>query len=170
MAEEQAVPEEGKKSGKLMMILIIIIVLLVALLGAGAAWYFLSEPAADAGPEQTQQAKKKEAIYVSIRTLGGKPSIITNFTERSGRQRFLQVFVEARTRDNEDADALKKHMPAVVQALSAMYSNQPFATLQTHEGRMALQVDSVRLIQEILQKETGRPGIEEVFFTNFVMQ
>ncbi len=170
MAEEQAVAEEGKNPGKRMMVLVMIIVLLTAILGGGAAWYFLSESAADAGPEPAQQAKKKVAIYVSIRTLSGKPSIITNFSERSGRQRFLQVFVEARTRDTRDADALKKHMPAVVQALSAMYSNQPFATLQTHEGRVALQVDSVRLIQEILQKETGRLGVEEVFFTNFVMQ
>ncbi len=170
MAEEAAAAE-GKKSGKLVMILIILVVLLIGALGAGAAWYFLlrEEPAAqemvDAAPQ------KKEAIYVKLRTMGGKPYFIANFTgEKFGTQRFLQVFAEARTREPEVKEALQKHMPLIVHTLTTLFSAQTLADMQTAEGKERLRSEATAKVKEIMQREIGQPGIEEVYFTNFVMQ
>ncbi|MCW8886930.1 MAG: flagellar basal body-associated FliL family protein [Motiliproteus sp.] len=170
MAEEAA-ESEGKKSSKLVMILIILIAVLLLAVGGGAAWYFFlrEDPAAT----QTVEAepKKKEAIYVKVRTMGGKPYFIANFSsDKFGAQRFLQIFVEARTRDQGVADALKKHMPLVVHSLTTLFSTQTLADMQTAEGKERLRQEATDKIKEIMQNEIGEPGIEEVYFTNFVMQ
>ncbi|RDE22418.1 flagellar protein [Motiliproteus coralliicola] len=171
MADEKA-PEEGAeeapKGGK-KKLLIIIIAAVVLLAGGGAAAFFLL--GGDEAPAEAQvEEVRKEAIYVKLRTLGGKPSFINTFQEKTGRQRFLQIFAEAMTRDQEVADALNKHMPLVVHQLSTLFASQEFKVLQTTEGKQQLRKESTRALQELMQKEIGRPGVEEVFFTNFVMQ
>lgn len=172
MAEEID-PEEGSaKSRKFSPKLLIIIVSLVVLLaGAGAAVWFLfagnAEPGNDSGEASIVH---QEPIYIKLRTLGGKPSFIANLPEKSGRQRFLQIYAEAMTREQSVADALTKHMPLVIHELSTLYSSQEFSELQTPEGKEQLRQLSGQKVREVLQREIKRPGVEEVFFTNFVMQ
>jgi flagellar FliL protein len=50
-----------------------------------------------------------------------------------------------------------------------LLSGESFEKLQTDEGRVLLQQKLLTAIQEILQKETGKAGIEQVLFTGFVM-
>lgn len=170
---EQISPEEGPvKSKKLSAKLLIVIVVVVVLLaGAGAAaWFFLGGNVASETDPSKAEVVRQEAIYVKLRTLGGKPSFIANLTEKSGRQRFLQIYAEAMTREQSVADALAKHMPLVIHELSTLYSSQDFSELQTPEGKERLRKVSGQKVQEVLQREINRPGVEEVFFTNFVMQ
>jgi len=172
MAEEIN-PEEGsEKSSKLSAkLLIIIAALVVLLIGAGGAlWFLLDSNAQPEGDPAKVAEVRKEAIYVKLRTLGGKPSFIANLKEKNGRQRFLQIYAEAMTREPTVADALTKHMPLVIHELSTLYSSQDFTELQTPEGKERLRKASGQKVQEIMQREIKRPGIEEVFFTNFVMQ
>ena len=171
MAEEEVQQEAGAGSGSKKKLLLLIGIVVVLLAGGGAAAFFLlSGDSADEGDKAKQQQVRKEAIYVKLRTLGGKPSFIVNFTEKTGRQRFLQIYAEAMTREQEVADQLAKHMPLVVHDLSTLFSAQTFKELQTAAGKERLRKDSTRKVQEVLQREMGRPGVEEVFFTNFVMQ
>ncbi|WP_207062434.1 flagellar basal body-associated FliL family protein [Motiliproteus sp. SC1-56] len=171
MAEDTAQAGAGKKSNKLIIILVVLTVVLVGALAAGAAWYLLAgDSDSDAAMEAAPASSKSEAIYVKLRTLGGKPSFVANFYERSGRQRFMQIYAEARTRDPLVAEALKKHMPLVVHTLSTLFSNQSFSDMQSDAGKRRLRQQATLKVQEILQNEIGTPGIDEVFFTNFVMQ
>lgn len=170
MAEQAVAEASTKGSKKMVLILGGVVVLLLVVLGAGAAWYFLAGGSESPAEEQAAVVKKPEAIYVQLRTLGGKPSFIANFYDQGRRQRFMQVFAVARTREESSAEALKKHMPLVVYALTTLFSNQSFTDMQTAEGKERLRLEATAKVQEILQKETGKPGIDEVFFTNFVMQ
>ena len=61
-------------------------------------------------------------------------------------------------------------MPAIRNALVMLLSGQSFETLQTPEGKEALREQALVKIQEVLQQEIGKPGIEQVLFVNFVMQ
>ena len=172
MAEEAAT-EEGAEAPKKKLspkLLIIIGAVVVLLAGGGAAAFFLLGGEDAPADNAEVQEVRKEAIYVKLRTLGGKPSFIATFTEKTGRQRFLQIYAEALTRDQEVADALTKHMPLVVHELATLFSAQEFKVLQTADGKEQLRKESTRKLQELLQREIGRPGVEEVFFTNFVMQ
>jgi flagellar basal body-associated protein FliL len=49
-------------------------------------------------------------------------------------------------------------------------SSQSFDELQTIEGKQALKLAAVETVNNILTQETGLGGIEDVLFTNFVMQ
>ncbi|MEH6649255.1 MAG: flagellar basal body-associated FliL family protein [Motiliproteus sp.] len=167
MAEEA--PEVEKKSSKKLLIIIVAAVLLLAAAG-GAGWFFFSGGNSADTSVSADQVVRKAAIYVKLRTPGGKPSFIANFSEKTGRQRYLQIYAEALTRDQEVADGLTKHMPLVVYNLSDLFASQSFSDLQTAEGKERLRKESTRKLQELLQQEIGKPGVEEVFFTNFVMQ
>ncbi len=168
MAEETA-PEPTPKSSKKLLIVIVAAVVLLAALG-GAGWFFLSGDSSVKDEASGAQLVRKTAIYVKLRTLGGKPSFIANFSEKTGRQRFLQIYAEALTRDQDVADALTKHMPLAIYKLSDLFSSQSFSELQTAEGKERLRKEATLKLQELLRQEIGRPGVEQVFFTNFVMQ
>ncbi len=172
MAEEAETEAPKKGSNKLVMILLIVVVVLVLVLGGLAAWFFLmkEDPEASGTDKPVAEAVKKDAIYVKIRTEGGKPYFIANFTGDKGSQRFLQVYVEARTREESVKTELEKHMPLIVSELQMLFSSQSLQTMQTSEGRARLQVQATDTIKRVLTEESGDPGIESVFFTNFVMQ
>ena len=44
------------------------------------------------------------------------------------------------------------------------------AELSSREGKEELQAEALASIQGILERETGIPGVEAVYFTSFVMQ
>lgn len=107
---------------------------------------------------------KMPAIYYPI-----KPPIVVNFSVR-GRQRFLQVELTVMTRDGSVVSAIELHQPMLRNALVLLYSGQDFAELQTAEGKELLRQATLQELQRLLEKEIGRPGIEQALFTNFVMQ
>ena len=45
-----------------------------------------------------------------------------------------------------------------------------FDALKTNEGKEALQLAALEVCQEVMQKEIGKPGIEQILFTDFVLQ
>ncbi len=170
MAEEIAAEEavEGGKSKKKLIIFVVIGALLVAALSAGAAYFFLGS-SADA-PVVEAAPVRKEAIYSKVRTLGGKPSFVATLKSADGKRHFLRAFVEAKSREQDVVDALTLHMPLVVSRLNVLFSSQSFEELQSIQGKEKLRQDSTQLVQELLQEKIGKPGIEKILFTDFVMQ
>ena len=74
------------------------------------------------------------------------------------------------TRDEKVIAAVELHMPMSRNNLIILFSGQVYNELQTDEGRQLLKQDSLKELQKIMQQEIGKPGIEKVLFTNFVMQ
>lgn len=174
-------PEAAAKKKKL--ILLGGVAALLLLLAGGGTWFalhLLNKPAAEPATEQaaaTVDEKKSEkheekgakaaakvAFYESL-----DPAFLANYSV-GGRQHYLQVGLSALTREQEVGDALRKHMPLVRNRIVMLLSGESFEQLQTDEGRAQLQQKLLAAIQEILQKETGKPGVEQVFFTSFVVQ
>ena len=108
--------------------------------------------------------KPTPAIYYDF-----KPPFIVNYQVK-GRQRFVQVSISVLTRKPEVVDALKKHMPLLRNNLVMALSAQDFEALRTPEGKEALRQTMLDQIQKVLTQETGEAGVEQVLFTNFVMQ
>ncbi len=170
MAEEKAeAAPEGGKSKKKLIIFIVIGAILVAALGAGAAFFLLGS-SADEQADVPVEPVRKEAIYTKIRTLEGKPSFVATLKSDDGKRHYLQAFIETKARDQDVDDALNLHMPLIVARLNNLFALQSFTDLQTIEGKEKLRQDATELVQGILQEKIGKPGIEKVLFTNFVMQ
>lgn len=155
--------------GKLKLIIIIALAFLLAVgLSVGGTWFFLSKTAKPAGAEahseEAAASGKKQAIYEIL-----APSFVVNFNQ-NGRQRYLQVAVALMGRDQGQMDALREQMPLVRNQLVMLFSSQNFDSLVTPVGKEMLRQQATSSIQELAKKATGQLTVEQVLFTNFVLQ
>jgi flagellar FliL protein len=114
--------------------------------------------------EEDGGSEMAEAIYLPI-----DPAFVVNFASQ-GKARFLQVTVEVMTRDPAVPDKVKLHMPVIRNNLMLLFSDQSYDSISTLEGKEALREQALEVVQQILEEETGDPGVEAVYFTSFVMQ
>jgi flagellar FliL protein len=175
MADDQApAAEEGseKKSSKLKWIIIGIVALLIVGGGGAAATFFLlsDDSATEAEEAAPAEPVRAEAIYTKVRTMEGKPMFVVTLQSQDKRPHYMQLYVEAKSRDQAVADALKLHMPLVVSRLNNLFSTQDFRVLQSLEGKQNLRDNATDLVREIMQEKIGKPGVETILFTNLVMQ
>ncbi len=97
------------------------------------------------------------------------PPFVVNFDDQ-GVLRYVQISVSIMARDQKALDKVKENDPQIRYRLILLFSGQTFAELGTPAGKEKLQQKTLEEIQKILIAETGTPGIEAVYFTNFVMQ
>ena len=166
MAKSDDVAKAPAGKGKLKLILLIVLGLFLAIgVSVGATWYFMhsaaSKPAATA---EINPNVKQPAIFEPM-----LPAFVANFNQ-NGRQRYLQVSFTLLARNQADLDALKVHMPVIRNNLVMLFSGQAFDSLATPVGQEMLRQKVTASVQEVAQKEVGKPVIEQVLFTNFVLQ
>ncbi|NBA95775.1 flagellar basal body-associated protein FliL [Pseudomonas sp. R5(2019)] len=164
MAKSDAVKDPASK-GKLKLIILIVVALLLAIgLSVGATWFFLQK--SESKPQEAAEViqAKPVALYESL-----TPAFIVNFNH-GGRQRYMQVSITLMARNQPDLDALKVHMPVIRNNLVMLFSSQPFDTLATPVGQEILRQKATASVQEVAQKEVGKPVIDQLLFTNFVLQ
>ncbi len=170
---DAAATAEDKPVGKskVKLIVLIVVALLLAIgFSIGGTLFFLgkgdsvaSEKAGEAGDEVVA-ATKPIAIYEPL-----LPAFVVNFN-KDGRQRYMQVTLALMGRNKAELDALKVHMPVLRNQLVMLFSSQDFALLATPAGKEMLRQQATTKIQELAQKETGKMAVEQVLFTNFVLQ
>jgi flagellar FliL protein len=161
---------EAKPPGKMKLIILIAVVVLLAIgLSVGATWFLLSK--GDSTTEQQAEASaepavplKQPAIYEEL-----SPAFVVNFTQQ-GRARYMQVSVALMARDQLALDALKVHMPVLRNRLVMLFSSQDFEALMTPVGKEMLRQQATASVQELAEKETGKLTVEQVLFTNIVLQ
>lgn len=105
-----------------------------------------------------------EATYKTI-----DPAFVVNI-EDGQRFRFLQVEVDVMTRDSTAFVRLDKVMPRVKSEMNMLFGSLQRESVQTVEGQKALQAKTLKLLNDVLTEETGKPGIAAVYFTKFVVQ
>jgi flagellar protein FliL len=148
----------------------VIVTLLLLGGGAGGAWYALrpaaapANAAASAAPEAPAQSRAA-AIYYKF-----DPPFVVNFGGE-GSTRYLQVTVEAMSRDTAILEVLKNNEPAVRNDLLMLFSSQDNAVLLSADGKEKLRAATLASIRKVLDSE-GANGkqIEAVYFTSFVIQ
>ena len=125
---------------------------------------------ADAAKEPGSPAAKAEPvpkappIYQAF-----DPPLVVSFQEQ-GTMRFLQVTVEVMARDEEGINGVKTHMPVLRNNLLNIFSGKGFAELTSREGKEALRKECLAEVQRILKANTGKSGVEDLYFTSFVVQ
>lgn len=179
--EEPAKLAEGEEKpaskSKLKLIIIIVVGLLLAIgLSVGGTLFFLGkddkpkadkegeEVVAEEGAEDKAAKAKQLALYEPM-----IPAFITNYN-LNGKQRYMQVTVALMARDEKQLEALKVHMPMLRNQLVMLFSSQDFASLMTPVGKEMLRQQATAKVQELAKKETGNLVVEQVLFTNFVLQ
>ncbi|MGH8214907.1 MAG: flagellar basal body-associated FliL family protein [Rhodanobacteraceae bacterium] len=156
---EAAPAAPAKKSKKKSLLLIAAAVVIVALAGGG---YFAFAHHGKSGPPKPVLSKTAEYYPLD-------PSIVVNFTDDRAI-RFLQVGISLMSHDPKAIEAAKAAEPQIRNALLLLFSSQSFETLASPKGKLELQKQSLQKVQDIVKQSLGRPGIEAVYFTSFVMQ
>ncbi|MCK9531584.1 MAG: flagellar basal body-associated FliL family protein [Gammaproteobacteria bacterium] len=105
----------------------------------------------------------KPALYLPLRPL------VVNFSEK-GPARFLQVELQVMARDQAVLSAVETHMPAIRNDILFLLGSQTYDTVSTREGKEALRLQILQAIQRILEQNQFVTGVENVYFTSFVMQ
>ncbi|WP_263139293.1 flagellar basal body-associated protein FliL [Pseudomonas sp. RIT-PI-AD] len=172
--KSEETPGEEKPAGKSKLKLIIMIVvalLLVVSLSVGGTWFFVSKSnkAAEANKDEAKSAEgapagKQVALYEPM-----APAFVVNFNQ-NGRQRYMQVSLSLMGRDKGEMDALKVHMPQLRNEMVMLFSSQDFDNLASPVGKEMLRQQATAKVQELAKKETGKLTVEQVLFTNFVLQ
>lgn len=180
---EEAVTE--KKSGGMKMI-IIGVVGVIALVGSilGALYFAgvlggdeagvtATDAAAGADSKDGAAAKsgsataavpKGPAIYLPM-----EPAFVVNFGPKAD-VRFMQISIQIASRDAAVIELVKTHTPAIRNGLVMLYSSQDPIRLNTRPGKEDLLKQSLDEINRVLKEQTGSAGVENVYFTSFVMQ
>nr|WP_314875854.1 flagellar basal body-associated protein FliL [uncultured Pseudomonas sp.] len=165
MAKSDAVKDPAAK-GKLKLILLLVGGLLLAVgLSVGATWFIMHKSDAAPAVDPALANVKPAAIYEPL-----APAFVVNFNQ-NGRQRYMQVSITLQGRNQADIDALKVHMPVIRNNLVMMFSGQGFDALASSSvGQEMLRQKATAVVQEVAQKEVGKPVIDQLLFTNFVLQ
>ncbi len=166
MAEEQLQGADAPKGKS--KLLIIIIAVVVLLLGGGGAAFFLmgsDEPAQAAQAEQTQaQTAAASIAYVNI----AQPFIFNVTGDR--RDRLVQIKAQLMVRGSENEQLARYHSPLIESSLLSTFASATVEQLRSPTGRVELRDRASDDIKAALNAAVGKPVIEKVLFTDFVIQ
>jgi flagellar protein FliL len=155
-----------KKSGGKRMMLIVGVVLLV-LLGIGG-FMFVGQRSVQAksaaGAPATASAVNTTAVYLPL-----EPVFVVNFQDDDAT-RYLQVGVTVMSHDPAAVQAMKDNDPVIRNALVILFSSQTFAELSNTAGKQKLQAQALTAVRKIVVDKIGKPGVDALYFTSFVMQ
>jgi flagellar FliL protein len=118
-----------------------------------------------AAAKDGKPAKPKEPpVYFAV-----DPPLVVSFQDQT-TMRFLQITVEVMGRSEETVAAVKAHMPVIRNNLLMLLGGRSIPELTSREGKEKLRADALAEVQKILKENTGKPGVEDLYFTSFVLQ
>lgn len=152
-------------------------VALFSVAGAGGAAYFvLGGKKADAAHGESahgdehggggggHEGPASPATYLAL-----DPAFVVNL-ESADETRYLQAEVQLMGRDAHALEAAKVHVPRIRNSLLMLFGQQKPEDIANRAGKEKLQQAALAEVQKVLQAETGKPVVEAVYFTSFVMQ
>ena len=148
-----------KKKGKLLLIGAIVV-----LAAGGAGGWFMMKGGHKQGENAAEVTKSKPSVYLQL-----DPAFVVNFQDETAL-RFLQVGVNVMSHDPEAIVAAKEADPEIRNALLMLFSAQDVKSLSDVKGKQKLQAAALAEIQRVLKEKIGRPGVDAVYFTSFIMQ
>jgi flagellar FliL protein len=98
-----------------------------------------------------------------------KPEFVVNYGQ-DGRLRYLKAEVTLVARDDSAAIEINHHADYLRHQLVMLLSRQTLDTLNTPSGKDLLREQALKLLQAVMLQETGQSMIDQVLFTNFVIQ
>jgi flagellar FliL protein len=95
-----------------------------------------------------------------------KPKFTVNLAEP---RKYLLVNLQLLVEGAEIREKITKNMPAIKHELIMLYSGRASDSLQTVEQREALRKETLESIQKLLEKSGKVEGLNDVFFTEFLI-
>ncbi|MEM7466970.1 MAG: flagellar basal body-associated FliL family protein [Pseudomonadota bacterium] len=169
MAEEEkndeAAEEENAGGGKKKLILLVVGALVLVAGAVGTTVLVMGGGEEQEVAEEVVEEPLKEPIYIAL-----DPTFVVNYKDADARNRFLKAELNLMTYENEVEDTVSKHMPLIRGKLVSLFNKQTFEDLLHQEGKDAFREAALAEVQSVMESHLGKPGVEQVYFTTFVMQ
>ena len=162
--EQEAQAEAPQASGGKKKLVIIVAGLVLVIAGAGIALSMMGgddELDADAA---AAEAAPPQSIYIDL-----EPEFVINFRDKNDRAKFLKAELSVSTTEEDVEEAVGRHMPAIRNSLVLLLSRQIYDDLVPHEGKERLRAQALSEVQAVLKAQIGKPGVDDLYFSNFVM-
>ena len=104
----------------------------------------------------------KEVFYHAL-----EPAFVVNLQEKS---RFVKASVQIMAHEEQIVEDVKQHNPAIRHEMIMLLSDQSIKDVTHIKGREKLRSEALAALQKVLEENTGKKGIEAVFFTSFFAQ
>lgn len=150
------------KSGKAFLLIAVIAAVAAA---GGAGWYFAQKKTTGHAAAPVAAKIPAPAQYFPL-----DPAFVVNLNNASSGAQFLQVEIQLMTRDPAALEILKQQAPGIRAKLLMQLSQVNADSLTTLEGKEALRKQALASVKTMMTAETGRPIVEDLVFTSFVMQ
>ena len=108
--------------------------------------------------------QKSSAIYVAF------PRSFRFYAPGASRDRFVEINVQFLVRSKDNKKAIEKHIPLLESTLLEVFSQANADDLATSEGKATLKKKSLTVVQNVMTDIVGRPTVEQLLSTGFVMQ
>ncbi|WP_233803896.1 flagellar basal body-associated protein FliL [Paraburkholderia sp. HP33-1] len=146
----------------------IILIVLIALIAAGAAgagvWFFMSKRAPVAASAEAAPAPPAAPLFFPLE------SMTVNLQSDDGQQHFLRIGLTLKLGDAATQQVLTDHMPEVRSRILLALSNKHPDELAPLEGKRALAEELKTLISEPTDRGAAPIRVQDVLFTEFVVQ
>jgi flagellar FliL protein len=161
-ANQQAAPASP---GPLKRIILIAVIAIIAAGAAGAGvWYFMSKRAPAATSADATPPPPATPLFFPLE------SMTVNLQSDDGQQHFLRVGLTLRLGDAATQQELTEHMPEVRSHILLALSNKHPDDLAPLEGKRALADELKTLIMQPGEKGAAPIHVQDVLFTEFVVQ
>lgn len=100
------------------------------------------------------------------------PPIVVNIID-GDRIRHMQVMIEMHVKDFENSEitnAINLHKGPIRHELILLLSTQDISTVSSALGKEDLRKEALSLIQNKFKELAGKPLIDNLYFTNFIIQ
>lgn len=150
-------------SSKLMWLMVMLV--FVSLAAASAAIYMvMSDDSPGQGQMQSQQIERQAPIFLKI------DPFTVNLADDDFGSRLLYVGISLKIGNEETRDILKEHMPQVRSRLLMLFSGKEAQELVTPDGRRRLADDVMATLNEPMSQQQPSLDIQDVLFTEFIVQ
>ena len=99
-----------------------------------------------------------------------EPFTINFQNQTQEKMRYLQIRVALKSDEPAIIESARVNLPMIQDALRILFTDQNYDTVSSVSGREQLQQQATDRIRSILQQETGSNGLEQVYFTRFILQ
>jgi flagellar protein FliL len=151
---------EKKKSSMKLVIILLVVVLLAG--GGVVGWMMMRGDKAASGPEVGSEAASQE---VDEGISYPMDTFVTNLADQ-GAKRYIKVKIVLEYTDAKLGDELKQRLPQLKDVILSLLGSKTLADIQEMGGKVALKMELIRQINQILK--TGK--IRNLYFTEFVIQ
>jgi len=165
MADKQPAEEtEEGKGGKKKIIIMIVGALLLMGISVGATVMLLGGGSAqEEVAAEEAEPDKGDPVYIGL-----KP--FTFNLAPADPVGFLQLEIQVLTYADEVSSDLETHRPLIRNNLTLLFGQQKSIDLRSPEGKQGLQKKVHESVQQVINKYGTGGEVDNIFFTNFVMQ